>query len=654
MTGSTSTIRLVLGWAGLLVIAWLAYRPGLSGGFLFDDWVNLDALGRNGAIDNGPALVRYLTSGTADPLGRPLALLSFLVDARNWPADPAPFLRTNLLLHLANASLLWCLLRRLETLLGSDGKHAGRVALLGAGAWLLHPLWVSTTLYAVQREAMLPATFVLAGLLAYVAARERFSRTSGREGAWAMIAAVTIATTLAALSKANGLLLPLLAWVLEATVLRRAFPVPGDTAVAARLRHLRWLLLVIPSLALMAYVARFIPDWNVVASGREWTIGQRALSEPRVILQYLELLLVPRASSAGLFNDQVQASASLFSPATTALGLLALAAMLAGFLRLQHLRRAPALTCALGFFLAGHLLESTLVPLELYFEHRNYLPALLLGWPLARALTNIERPVLRVAASAAVLALFAFTTHARASVWGDPSRLSAMWARQNPASPRAQAGLSITLMEAGRADQALALLQPLRRRWPLDLQVAVNHATATCAATGELPAHDRGALGETFAHLRLGNDLLFRFLASSIDHASAGACRGVDFDTVSGWLRAASANPKLGTSHRFEQLEGRLAIARGEPEQAIAHFTRALQASRRHDDALRQLAWLAAGGHANQALIELDRYQAIVAAAPAPAAGMPRMHAWVLSRQRYWEREFGWMRESLRRQAAAR
>src|SRR5579859_1790245 len=96
----------------LLCIAWFAYRPGLSGVFLFDDFANLPTLGAYGPVDNAAAFWRYLTSGNADPVGRPLALLSFLLDANNWPADAYAFKRDNVLLHLLNGALLALLLRR--------------------------------------------------------------------------------------------------------------------------------------------------------------------------------------------------------------------------------------------------------------------------------------------------------------------------------------------------------------------------------------------------------------------------------------------------------------------------------------------------------------------------------------------------------------
>src|SRR6185369_12245469 len=73
-------------------LAFWALAPGLSGGFLFDDYVNLTALGDYGGVRDWTTLGLYLTSALGDPLGRPLSMLSFLLDASTWPAAPRPFL----------------------------------------------------------------------------------------------------------------------------------------------------------------------------------------------------------------------------------------------------------------------------------------------------------------------------------------------------------------------------------------------------------------------------------------------------------------------------------------------------------------------------------------------------------------------------------
>src|SRR5690348_16054328 len=201
-----------------LILACVVYHPGLRGVFLFDDFANLPSLGAWGPVDNWPAFWRYITSGINDPIGRPLSLLSFLIDAHNWPADPNPFKRTSLILHLLNGVLLALLLRRLGRTLYGPSRRTDVAAVFGAALWLLHPLFVSTTLYVVQREAMLAATFVLLGLIGWCHGRELAAR--GRTaGAWLAATSIVVGTALAMASKANGILLPLLAWLTDAVVL---------------------------------------------------------------------------------------------------------------------------------------------------------------------------------------------------------------------------------------------------------------------------------------------------------------------------------------------------------------------------------------------------------------------------------------------------
>ncbi|MBT8446206.1 MAG: tetratricopeptide repeat protein, partial [Gammaproteobacteria bacterium] len=93
-------------WLIMFCAAGAAYLPGLQGGFILDDFANLSALGKYGSIDSAQDLWRYLTNGLGGPGGRPLALLSFLLDDNGWPAAAAAFKRTNLLIHLLNGVLL--------------------------------------------------------------------------------------------------------------------------------------------------------------------------------------------------------------------------------------------------------------------------------------------------------------------------------------------------------------------------------------------------------------------------------------------------------------------------------------------------------------------------------------------------------------------
>ncbi len=197
-------------------------------------------------------------------------------------------------------------------------------------------------------------------------------------------------------------------------------------------------------------------------------------------VEYLWLLVLPRSVSTGLYNDAYQASTGWLRPLSTLPALLFVVALAA--LAWIRRRRSPALSAGLLFFLGGHLLESSVVPLELYFEHRNYVPAMLLFWPLARALFAVPmRRGLQLAVAMLLLAWFGATTFQRAVLWGQPERLAALWAMQNPQSSRAQATIALLETSAGRPEQAVQRLGPLWARHPHDLQLALNHVNARCA-----------------------------------------------------------------------------------------------------------------------------------------------------------------------------
>jgi hypothetical protein len=626
--------------AALLALCWLAYRPGLAGGFLFDDYINLDSLGFEPPLASLDAFLRYLTSGGGDPTGRPVAQLSFLLDARTWPAPAAPFLRTNLFIHLGNGLLLALLLRRLGAELGDEEKLRDRAALLGAAIWLLHPLFVSTTLYVVQRQAMLAASFVLLGLLAWLQGRRLLREGRlGAGSAWSF-GAIALGTLLAGLSKANGFLLPLLALVLD-WVLAAHAPFT-DEAARRRARWLRVVLLLVPSLLLVAALLSYGLDARNFA-GRGFTLETRLWSEGRALVDYLRLLFAPRALSDGVFNDDFIASASWNSPAGTWLAALFVAAVAGAGFALR--RRAPAWSLGLLFFLAAHLVESSVMPLELRFEHRNYLPALLLFWPLARSLYQWQvRLAWRHALALLLVAFLSFTTWQRASLWGQPERLVATWLVTHPGSPRALAASAIALREHGQPRAAVHLLSEAWARTPFDPQVALNFVESRCAAN-ELTPVDLRLLRRSLAGAP-GDMLVLRWLDDAIGPAPGFSCR-IEAAKVAELVEVVAANPAFGYAtarQNLENLRARLALARGEPAAATGHFRASLLADVRPQVAAAQAALLLGAGYDREAMQHLDFYERVADRAARPAFGMARVHDWLLRRQGYWPAVFARLR----------
>ncbi len=725
--------------AVLLAGAWWTYHPGLSGGFQFDDFANLPVLGASGPVDDWPTFWRYITSGNADPTGRPIALLSFLIDANNWPTEARPFLRTSILLHLFNGGLLFLLLRRLGLAVdsarparlwirpglsgppapptgvsgpvgGAGGPEETRTpawridlaALLGAGMWLLHPLFVSTTLYIVQREAMLPATFTLLGLLAWLRGRRRMLSGATVPGLAWMVSGLGVCTALGVLSKANGILLPALALVIEWTLLRQvAVGAPGpshtDPALAGggaggpdcptprqrrNYRRAMWVLAGLPAAFVAFYLVR--AGYNGFAHGisstRPWTLGQRLLTEPRVLMEYLQLLWLPRPFTPGLFNDQIHASASLFSPWTTLPCLLAVLGLIAGACLVR--KRLPAVALAILFYFVGQSLESSTIALELYFEHRNYLPAMLMFWPLALWLCGVAqtsrragsarrtktearpagRPFQHWGWAKAVLAVLilaglATMTHARAGVWGNIHEQALLWARLNPDSPRAQANAAMAQMRAGQPARAAARLQKLLADEPDQVQLAFNLFAAQCQM-GHVPPATLRAAKTALATTRNPGALLTHWFGHAIGQSGHPPCPQLTLDTLVDLVHAAQSNPKLmaihGRRQDLDSILGRIALVRHQPDRALADFNRALDQNVRTTAAFEQAALLGSRGYPERGLAHLKHYRQLKTDQhkAAPRFGMPRIHAWVLKREHYWAHELVRLRQTLRDDAA--
>jgi tetratricopeptide (TPR) repeat protein len=373
------------------------------------------------------------------------------------------------------------------------------------------------------------------------------------------------------------------------------------------------------------------------------------LTEPRVIAEYLHLLVVPRSVSTGLFNDDFQVSTGLLQPASTLAAAILIIALSAFAIRFR--KRWPALSAAIGFYLVGQLLESTTLPLELYFEHRNYLPAMLLFWPLGRAIAAWRRPAwIRVAVTSAILLVLASTTWSRARIWGQPDQLAALWAIKNPESSRAQAALAIEEHSRGGAQAAAERLAMELAKKPDDLQLAFNLVDARCGVAG-IGDEDRAAVTRALQSSPTTALMMFQWLSQAVDVAASNGCKGLTLDVVQAWIDAAMRNPVNADPSSYGQdiqpLLARLALARQQPDIALAHFDLALRARVRPAVAARQAAELASSGYYEQALAHLDTYERLAPSAERPGRDMSRVHEWVLERQHFWPREIATLRTKL-------
>lgn len=646
----TQPQRLIIATVLLVALLIWAYAPGLAGPFLFDDYGNLDVIGAFGPINDVMSLLYYLTSGNADPTGRPVALLTFLLDARAWPADPWPFKRTNLVLHLLNVVLLALVLGRLQE--GLKRRNPSMACstwtpLLAAAFWGAHPFFVSTTLYVVQREAMLPMTFVMMAVLAWDKAARSFVASRTRKGwAWTVLGLGT-ATLLAGLSKANGFLAPSLIGLAWIWCLRPSAPSTGRS----KADRAAVLCLGVPTLLVLAYLIHVTFQlWSLpVLQGRDWTLPERLLSEPRAMWSYIGRLVLPRAGGGGVFVDDFSASRGWFSPWTTLPAMLLLAA--SALAAIAARRRFPVISFAWLFFLTGHLLESTVIPLELYFEHRNYLPAAILGWPLAHALLRPGSYArYRYALAALLLGTLLLLTHQRAVVWGNPQLLTALSATHTQDSVRAQADAARQEVENGEVEAGLARIHAALRDHPSSVDLAITAIGLECNGYGTLAAPTLAQARDTLASTPTWNYGLYEWMHAAARDNAMRNCYGFGLEGLESLVDAAERNPQSQQVIRKRDLwhvRGRIAVARGRQLQALRWFDAALLVAPDADYALVQAAALGEAGAPGLGAQHLDRYTQIEAQHAAPIRDMTGLHRWLLRHHSYYDTERAILRQRL-------
>jgi protein O-mannosyl-transferase len=437
----------------LLGLCGALYYPGLQGPMLLDDYPQLEGLLRNSHLGLIRLIQEHLISNSG-PLGRPISMFTFILDAHFWGSALWQWKTTNLLLHLATALSLYWFLTALLRPTSQTQAHKVWLALFICAVWVLHPMHVSTVLYTVQRMTILSALFAILSMAAYLEGRYRIQDSKIGGYAWLALSLVVL-LPLSAFSKENGLLIPLYLALLEWLFFPQSrWRNTWRNLAAPRKAILITVTVFAGAAALTAIVQHFVLGGY---AGRPFTLSERLLTELRVISTYLWQIVAPSWNNLGLFHDDIPLSKGLLVPPTTLAALILLASLV--WLGLKLRKTNPVASFGLLFFFFSHLMESTIIPLELMFEHRNYLGSAgiilaisstaLLHWQKPRLLAAIA--LLVPSALALVLYQFSFT-------WGDSSRLNARLYEYHPNSPSVIAMTADQYALQGKSDLALRLL----------------------------------------------------------------------------------------------------------------------------------------------------------------------------------------------------
>lgn len=377
---------------------------------------------------------------------RPAACLSL---ALNWyfgKDNVFSYHVVNWLIHLATSWLLFLTITTLFRTPQIYGRYSSDevvfIAVTATLFWALNPMQTQAVTYIVQRMASLAALFSVLSIYCYL--QGRLSKSIQQRQL--LFAGSALSYLLAIFSKENSIILPLSLPAFEIFF----FYSQLSKEITKKLLYGLLMGLGVSILATIALQPDILDVIHRHYNLRPFTMLERLLTEQRILLFYLTQLFFPHPSRLSIAHD-FPLSTSLFAPWETTAAILANALFI--ILALKSGRKYPFLALAILFFYLNHLVESTIVPLELVFEHRNYLPSFFLFIPIALLFNQILLQMARnklVVALAVILfsgifAVEGYATYARNIVWKNEQSLWIDALRKAPNSDRPLAVLALQL-----------------------------------------------------------------------------------------------------------------------------------------------------------------------------------------------------------------
>ena len=309
-------------------------------------------------------------------LYRPIPCLTFAINWYFGKDRVFGYHVVNVLVHFLTAYLLFLTILNILKSPNLINHYQGKepfIAFLTAVLWAINPVQVQAVTYIVQRMASMAAMFYILGIYFYIKTRQNqypLKRIL-------LLFSCVLSFIFALGSKQNTATLPFALLLIEIICfqdlnsqgVRRAF-FGGSIAGGV--------LLVVLSVWL------FVPGNPFLLiegfQSRPFSLYERLLTEPRIVLFYLSLIFYPLPYRLSIEHD-ITISTSLFEPWTTFPAILFHLVLIG--IGLSQIKKRPLLALAILFFYLNHVIESTIIPLELIFEHRNYLPSLFLFLPVA-------------------------------------------------------------------------------------------------------------------------------------------------------------------------------------------------------------------------------------------------------------------------------
>jgi hypothetical protein len=354
---------------GLIIgVAWLAYSNTFYVPFHFDDRPN---------ITNNPNIQMKVFTWdrwerfVKNTYKETIRVFSYFTLALNYyfgEFNVFGYHLVNWIIHVLAGIFLYAFLTLtfdLPSLREQYGSISYKVALFTGLIFISHPVQTQSVTYIVQRMASMGGMFYLLSMLLYVK-----GRTSPGPFRFIYFGGAGMIYVLGVFSKENVAILPLLIALYEFYFIQNFDLSPRGKRI---LFGLAGALLALAVFGFILWGQRYI---QVILEGypyRTFTMSERVLTQCRVVLYYVTLLLYPHPSRLNLDYD-FTISQTLLDPPTTLISILLIAGLMA--YSILAAKKRPILSFCILWYFGNLVIESSIFPLEMVFEHRLYLPSI--------------------------------------------------------------------------------------------------------------------------------------------------------------------------------------------------------------------------------------------------------------------------------------
>jgi len=315
-------------------------------------------------------------------LYRPVACLSFAVNYYFSKNNVLGYHIVNISIHFLAAFFLFLFIYHslnLQSIQSKYNTNSYFIALLSTLLWAINPIQTQAITYIVQRMASMAGMFYIISMYLYLK-----GKTSSKNPAKIIFFILCIVSAMLALgSKENAILIPLSLFLYD-------FLLFQGISREKRKKQIKYLVVTIIITLIICVIYFSFSDTTVFSffklyEKRVFTLWERLLTQSRVIIFYITLILYPVSTRLSIGHD-MDISQSFFDPPTTILCIMLICGIIISSLYIS--KRRPLIEFSVLFFFLNHIVESSILPLEMIFEHRNYIPTMLFFVPIAIGLIS--------------------------------------------------------------------------------------------------------------------------------------------------------------------------------------------------------------------------------------------------------------------------